>query len=417
MAEELPVIRPPLATPDQVHIESRAIALLARTDVQGICRRAAQHWIDALSPNPEHRSCFEAEFEQAAFCGLMNAVNADPTRPRIHAFGRFAHNLGGHSVPATKSGHPNPDYIYRFMALEGGARYILRGRVSGQMPTAVEIGMLTAEQFYQHNISRRALVIAADGHFTITIDPDPAGGRANHFRSTPETRQLLMRDVIGDLSQQRPLEIWVESVEPASAALPDSDDAIAASCEVHIRKHIDDLIWVYNQLIIKASPNHFETPAIHKSGVYGVSQASCAVNFDLAEENAFVITLGLGNAAYAVVPVSNYWGGVGRSLDRQVTLGTGRARPDPDGRYTFVVSHSDPGVPNWVDPAGLHQGVLFLRWVGFDPADQRLPTLDARHLDLRQVDALLAEGTPRLSAADRQAQLARRRRDYLGVMS
>ena len=35
---------------------------------------------------------------------------------------------------------------------------------------------------------------------------------------------------------------------------------------------------------------------------------------------------------------------------------------DRDGRARLVLSLSDPGVPNWVDPAGLTQGLAQWRW-------------------------------------------------------
>ena len=33
-------------------------------------------------------------------------------------------------------------------------------------------------------------------------------------------------------------------------------------------------------------------------------------------------------------------------------------------RYHFVVSHQDPRVANWLDPAGVTSIVVFLRWQG-----------------------------------------------------
>ena len=293
----------PLVTPDQLHIESRALDLRMRGDVQAIARRVAQHWKDALEPNAEHIERFDDEFEQALFCGLMNTVNADPARPRVHAFGRFAHDLDGRAVPATKSGHPNPDYIYRFMPIEGETRYVLRGQITGEMPTAVEIGMLTGEQFYQHNISRRDIVVGADGRFTITIDPDPANGRPNHFQSTPDSRQLLMRDILGELARQRPLDIHVESVQSAAGTLPDSDDALAAACEAHILQaslllsERFDLSAAEKGLILSSSA----LVAIVAAGLYGWLRRFLSVTQVFAL-NALCFGIGMLLTATASVP-------------------------------------------------------------------------------------------------------------------
>ena len=36
---------------------------------------------------------------------------------------------------------------------------------------------------------------------------------------------------------------------------------------------------------------------------------------------------------------------------------------DADGRFTFVVAHSDPGVPNWIDNEGHTAGTLYWRFL------------------------------------------------------
>src|SRR5690606_2723802 len=140
----------------------------------------------------------EAQFEIAAFCGYMNAANNDPLYPRIHAFGRIEHETNGYRIPSTKSAHPNIDYIYRFVPIDGASRYELHGRVPDVRPLVIEYAMLTAGQVYQHNMSYADIVVDADGTFTITVDSDPAGDRPNHFQTTDDSVQLLLRDVISD---------------------------------------------------------------------------------------------------------------------------------------------------------------------------------------------------------------------------
>ena len=40
-----------------------------------------------------------------------------------------------------------------------------------------------------------------------------------------------------------------------------------------------------------------------------------------------------------------------------------QARRDVDGKYRYVLSHADPGVPNWLDVSGHPEGSFFMRWV------------------------------------------------------
>jgi hypothetical protein len=59
-----------------------------------------------------------------------------------------------------------------------------------------------------------------------------------------------------------------------------------------------------------------------------------------------------------------------------------QARIDPDGKVRFVVAACDPGVPNWLEPAGWCQGGMFWRWHSASsfpvPAVRRVPLASLR---------------------------------------
>ncbi|MGD9599267.1 MAG: DUF1214 domain-containing protein [Steroidobacteraceae bacterium] len=90
---------------------------------------------------------------------------------------------------------------------------------------------------------------------------------------------------------------------------------------------------------------------------------------------------------------------------RQSSLNGHQARIDGDGRFRAVVAHEDPGVPNWLDPAGSRQGMLIGRWYGCSsnpiPTITRVPCADLRHH--------LPADTPQVTPAERAAQLRKRR--------
>ncbi len=69
---------------------------------------------------------------------------------------------------------------------------------------------------------------------------------------------------------------------------------------------------------------------------------------------------------------------------------------------------ADPGVANWLDPAGFAEGYLFLRWQGLaqGPGADEAPS--AELTPLAELDRRLPEGTRRVSARQRAAQLAQR---------
>jgi len=410
--------QPFLVTEDQRIVELTAARLRADPRTAAAVDRVARHWIDEMQPNAEHRARFAAEYEQAAFCGFMNAANDDPLYPRLHAFARFAHETDGIAIPATKSAHPNPDYIYRFAPIDGDSRYLLHGKVPESGPLVCEYAMLTAEQVYQKNVSLKDLQIASDGSFTISVDPDPANGRPNHFQADGESFQLLLRDVIGDPATQAPVALRIERIGPPPSRPPRSFEDMLGNVERHILKHVDDLIFVTRNFVLKNPVNVFAAPRIQSQSMYSVAQAYSPGHYRIREDEALVVTLTLGGAAYATVPVSDMWGGLGDILGHQVNLGTPQAAPNPDGSYSFVLATRDPGIANWIDPDGLHEGVIFIRWIGLPPPaeDAPPPMLDVRLVRLDAIEAVLPPGVPRADAGFRRRQLAARRAGYLRVM-
>jgi hypothetical protein len=137
-------------------------------------------------------------------------------------------------------------------------------------------------------------------------------------------------------------------------------------------------------------------------------------HFRLEDDEAFVIDVSDGGAAYLVVPISNIWGTTLDLVNRTSTLNKAQATPNADGTYTFVLSLHDPGVHNWLDPCGMPEGFLTLRMAEF-PGGRPNDDLAARG-QLVKLDNLsdhLPDGTTWVTPAERQEQLAARAAGYL----
>jgi hypothetical protein len=81
-----------------------------------------------------------------------------------------------------------------------------------------------------------------------------------------------------------------------------------------------------------------------------------------------------------------------------------QADPSPDGVFRIVLSLQDPGVHNWLDTMGLHQGVVILRFAGAQ--SPVAPT--ARLVKLADVERELPDAR-RVGSDERRAQIAQRR--------
>ena len=82
-----------------------------------------------------------------------------------------------------------------------------------------------------------------------------------------------------------------------------------------------------------------------------------------------------------------------------------QARIDADGRFRAVVAPRDPGVPNWLDTAGILHGAIQGRWNRASSAPQ--PTLT--RVALEDVRNHLPADTPVVTSEERERVLRERR--------
>ena len=111
--------------------------------------------------------------------------------------------------------------------------------------------------------------------------------------------------------------------------------------------------------------------------------------------------------------MTNIWGTTNDVVHRTGSLNKAQSLPDRDGTYTYVVSAVDPGVHNWVDTCGTHEGILTLRWAEFPNGRPGLDLrADSRLVPQGQLRAHLPPETRFVSGAERAQQLARRAESY-----
>jgi hypothetical protein len=264
-------------------------------------------------------------------------------------------------------------------------------------------------------LNGRTMQVDSDGSFTITVDADPANGRPNHVRTTPEAHEFYIRDVLLDWSRDDPNYFEVQRLggPPASTlhrprTLDEQADATAA-----MMAYFANFTGKLSHGVYKMAPNHFNLAwSADKVGAMR-NQVYVMGRFDLAPDEAFVVDVGDGGAEYFTVPLSNIWGTTLDIVGRTGSLNKAQSVPNEDGSYTYVISPTDPGVANWIDSDGLREGILTLRMAEFGEAGPR-ENLGARGrvVALDRLDTEVP-ALPRVSSEQRKAELADRRSAYL----
>ncbi len=136
----------------------------------------------------------------------------------------------------------------------------------------------------------------------------------------------------------------------------------------------------------------------HQGQAYGQG------NFSMGENEAVIVQIEPPASDYWEIQLANRWW---ESLDwdrRQSSLNDHQMTLDDDGAFRGVISVADPGVANWLDPAGNQSGLIMGRFV--NTAANPEPRLTVVPAD-RVMDHLPST-TPLVSADERTVALRAR---------
>jgi hypothetical protein len=326
--------------------------------------------------------------------------HADTERPRLHRY----------ELPWSQWGAPNPDNVYERCAIDPSATYVLRGpvdRVHEALFSLVEGDMHLDENGVFAEVALTDLVTTDDGHLELTIGPEAGDG--NHLRSAPGARLLLIRQYLYDWAQDPVLAFTIERADTAGTPpRPPTPAGIAAALDRASR-------WVersidYWAAYVAASRdlldhNTFTAPNTPPGGAPSIAYGGGC--WDLAPTEALVIEHDAPDARYWNWSVHNlHWFDSGAWDQRLMSCNGHQAHIDDDGKVRVVVSHRDPGAPNWLDTEGRPIGMAVYRYVG--AATKPVPT--ARVVPENEVRASLPDTHPVVDAPARQRQLADRAR-------
>ncbi len=402
----------PIATEDQRVTELRALELVAHPTLVQAKAEVREWWLRTTDPSPDMRACFEWAFEEVMFAAVVWSLNQDPLHPRVVTITRLAHRLEGRDIPGSRWGLDNPDSIYRVIPISGAERYEIRGRVAERRLAENYFTLWDATMNTIDVLDGKRLVLDADRRFTITVDSEPANGRPNHIRSTSAAHEFYIRDVMLDWEHDRANELEIVRLGPPPPRTPFDEAQQLERAAAYMWK------WAksserWNAQSDDKPVNKLEFVIDRQTDGALRNQVYILGRFQLSDREALIVNIGLGDAEYFVCPVTNLWGTTNDITSRTGSLNKVQSLANRDGTYTYVVSAVDPGVHNWVDTSGTHEGILTLRWAEF-PSGRPGSDLraESRLVPLDQLRAHLPPETRFVTPAERTHQVARRAASY-----
>lgn len=285
--------------------------------------------------------------------------------------------------PTKKLLGDNPDAVYYGCVVDPARSFRIRGNVHGACYTSfsVETGAMEGHlsKGVVATLNDDQFDVAADGSYELIASPEPPDAtERNWLRLEPgggsiTTRHYWewQRSVAADPTFHVPL--WIEPLDdPGPAPAPD-DASIAAG----VRRVINfvrgitldfpDLppevmpAWVSNEV------NAFDNSAYDESnaeiGYAAVDNAYLQTRYALGPDQALVMRGRFPRCRFANVVLWNHRLQTPPYRYRRVSLNRRQTVCEPDGSFRMVVAQRDPGVPNWLDTAGLPTGMIFWRFL------------------------------------------------------
>jgi len=318
-----------------------------------------------------------------------------------------------------KLGFDNPDYTY-VGAFPLGVDY--NYRLYGDRGTAplmlfqvLERGTTGAFKGTSRTTSE-AMIVNPDGSWEIFLGAEkPAGVADGNFLQLKEDQGSLLVRIAHDdwentIEPSIQIEVLDEVERPPEAFTPMRMAVTGFTLSKMIPGQVNRWIGITR----KGPLNDVDQPC--RSWASGCTEGgfgnfSAGGKYLVAADEALIVESPWVPVRYNNIQLANIWG---ESLDyanKQVSLNGFQAYLDDDNMYRYVLSHEDPGVPNWLDVSEQGEGAIFMRWVDTEAGRDPLKP-NGKLVKLEDLRDHLPANTPRVSPEERRAVLKQRLAAY-----
>jgi hypothetical protein len=305
---------------------------------------------------------------------------------------------------------PNPDDIYLYCPIAEHRRYRISGnRGTVKMVTfntqAILSGFpgeldFTGERYA--DIDDRTLQIDANGDFDILVSADkPADFTGNWLQIKPGGVTLMTRYRSYDWTATDPA-MSIECLDGVALKQRLTPPEILARIRDMAMMPVRATKLFYgmqNAVKDRVGVNVFE-PSRYGGALS--KQIYIPAVFEFDEDEALILETEIpGKIAYWNFQLNDPYFNAIEYVYRLSSTNGHYAKLSSDGRFRAVIALTDPGVPNWLDPAGFQQGTIYGRWYDADSC----PTPTLTRVKLADLAAHLPADTPQVTPEDRAEEL------------
>lgn len=266
-----------------------------------------------------------------------------------------------------KMGADNPDNIYLNAQISSQYEY----RLTGKRNTIDYIGFFTRNGNYGSTgglapcgkLENNQLSCEPDGSFEIILSKTPKG--KNWLKIEDETSLVMVRQTFLDRASEIPAEVSISNLDGRKAPDPVTpaqiDEGLKTTSMFVAGASLLFARWAKGFQQHTNRLPQFD-PAISNAAGGDESIIYYHSHWKLAPGEALIIEVDHPDCETWNFQLNNYWM---ESLDYQyfnICINKASARYEKDGTLKVVVSHTDPGHPNWIETCGHTEGTMCWRW-------------------------------------------------------
>jgi len=299
--------------------------------------------------------------------GLAGMFECEPSAPDFRRIVSPSRKFTGDNADAIYFDAPvSSQYTYRVRGEMKGAVYVSltveMGTENGDLGTQT-VGVINDNEFD----------VDAQGNFEISF-----GGslQSRNWLPLPEgasritTRHYFEETRYAAANPARTPRLEIEILDGPGPPPPPDDTSVATGMRrvaAFIRSRTLGQAPMANAQLppfVSVVPNRFPQPT--KPGNLGLAAFDAAYSmapFLIGPEDALLLR---GRWPHCRCANVSLWTRHQQTLDyanRPISLNRAQTRSDADGRFTLVLAHGDPGVPNWLDTEGRKLGLVFWRFM------------------------------------------------------